>query len=61
MPACLIDELARHIAAYRPHAGKEDLVFTSPQGGPLRRSFEERVFKPAVRTTGVGEASLSTG
>jgi integrase len=52
-PAFWIDELARHIAAYRPHAGKEDLVFTSPQGGPLRRYVEERVFKPAVAKAGV--------
>ena len=56
MPAFLIDELARHIAVYRPDTGKDDLVFTSPQGGPLRRYFEERVFKPAVTKAGVAES-----
>ncbi len=55
VPAFLIEELARHIAAYRPYAGKDDLVFTSPQGGPLRRYFQERVFKPAVTKAGVAE------
>ena len=55
VPAFLIDELARHIAAYGANAGKEDLVFTSPQGAPLRRYFEERVFKPAVTKAGMAE------
>jgi integrase len=56
VPSFLIDELARHIAAHRPHAGKEDLLFTSPQCGPLRRYFEERIFRPAVAKTGVAES-----
>jgi len=48
VPAFLIDELARHISNHRPGTGPDDLVFTGAQGGPLRRSFEARTFKPAL-------------
>ncbi len=37
VPAFLVDELAGHLADNRPGAGPDDLVFTSPGGGPLRR------------------------
>jgi hypothetical protein len=47
------DELAHHLAAHRPGAGSADLVFTSPEGGPLRRYFAERVFNPAVKCAGL--------
>lgn len=48
LPTFLVDELAQHLAEHRPGATKEDLVFTAPQGGPVRRFFEARTFKPAV-------------
>jgi len=47
------DELAHHLAAHRPGAGSADLVFTSPEGGLLRRYFAERVFNPAVKGAGL--------
>ena len=52
IPTWLVDVLAQHIAAY---PGNNDLVFTAPAGGPLRRtSFRSRFWKPAVRSS-VGE------
>jgi integrase len=45
-PPFLIEELARHLAAYRPDADREDLVFVGPRGGTLRRRFGERRLSP---------------
>jgi len=56
VPSFLIDELAEHLAAHRPGTGLDDLVFTNPEGGPLRRYFAERVFNPAVKQAGLDEA-----
>jgi integrase len=56
LPAFLVDELAAHLAAHRPDAGLEDLVFLGPKGGILRRSFEARMFKPAVEAAGLPSA-----
>jgi integrase len=56
VPAFLIDELARHIGTHRPATGAEDLVFTAPHGGALRRSFEAQVFKQAVEAAGLDPA-----
>lgn len=53
LPGFLVDELAAHIAAHRPGAGPDALVFLGPKGGILRRSFEARVFKPAVEAAGL--------
>ena len=53
LPAFLVDELAAHLAAHRPGAGPDDLVFLGPKGGILRRSFEARMFKPAVEAAGL--------
>lgn len=53
VPQPLLDELAPHLAAYRPGAGPEALVFTGAKGMPLRRSFAARVFKPAVKRAGL--------
>jgi len=51
-PAFLADELAAHLAAY---PGRDRLVFTAPEGGPLRlHLFRRRVWYPAVRES-VGE------
>ena len=53
LPAPLVDVLAEHLAA-NP-ASDEGLVFTSPEGAPLRRNtFRRRVWVPAVRAS-VGE------
>jgi len=52
IPAWLVDVLAEHIATY---PGDDDLIFTAPAGGPLRRSsFRTRYWKPAVQSS-VGE------
>ena len=52
IPAWLVDVLAEHIATY---PGGDDLIFTAPAGGPLRRSsFRTRYWKPAVQSS-VGE------
>ncbi len=53
IPEPLVEELARHLATYRPGAGPGDLVFTGSRGMPLRRSFAARVFKPAVERSGL--------
>jgi integrase len=55
-PPFLIDELAGHLAEHRPGAGPDDLVFVGARGGPLRRSFEARFFKPAVERAGLDPA-----
>ncbi|MCH7586207.1 MAG: site-specific integrase [Acidobacteria bacterium] len=53
LPASLVDDLARHLAA--PSRDATDRVFTSPEGGPLRRrSFRQRFWIPAVKAS-VGE------
>jgi integrase len=52
-PPFLIDELARHLAAFRSGADREELVFVGPRGGILRRRFGERTFRPAVQRAGL--------
>jgi integrase len=53
LPASLVDDLARHLAAASHDS--TDRVFTSPEGGPLRRrGFRQRFWIPAVKTS-VGE------
>lgn len=45
-PPFLADELAAHLTA---HPGRDGLVFTAPEGGPLRlRLFRRRFWYPAV-------------
>lgn len=52
LPAFLVDILAAHIAEYPDPSG---LVFTSPEGGPIRQTnFRRRHWTPAVRAS-VGE------
>lgn len=53
VPPFLIDELARHLAAHRFTADREDLVFVGPRGGILRRRFGERALHPAVERAGL--------
>jgi integrase len=55
LAAFLVDELAAHVAAHRSGAGADDLVFLGPKGGILRRSFEARLFRPAVKEAGLPE------
>lgn len=50
LPRFLVDPLAEHIRDRRP----SDLVFTAPEGGPLRNSnFRRRVFDRAARAVGL--------
>lgn len=52
LPRFLTEALAAHLAAFPP--GPEGLVFTAPEGGPLRRSaFRPRVWLPATRGAGL--------
>lgn len=50
LPAFVRTELSIHLQG----KGPVDLLFTGPEGGPLRNSnFRQRVFDPAVRAAGV--------
>jgi Phage integrase family len=52
LPRFLCEQLAAYLAE-RPH-GPEDLVFTAPQGGPLReQKFVAGIFKPAAVQAGL--------
>jgi integrase len=54
MPPRLLDELSNYLGPRRND--REGLVFTSPQGGPLRHgNFYKSKFKPAVRAAGLPE------
>jgi integrase len=53
IPEVITADLASHIVTYAA-PGDDGLVFTSPEGHPLRRSnFCRRVWRPALRTTGL--------
>jgi integrase len=50
IPRFLVDELAAHVAG----KGRDELVFTAPNGGPLRNTnFRSRVFLPAAASVGL--------
>ncbi len=50
VPRSLVDDLAALAAG----KGGEDLLFTAPEGGPLRlMNFRRRVFDPAARAAGL--------
>jgi integrase len=50
IPRFLVDELAAHVAGKR----RDALVFTAPNGGPLRNTnFRPRVFTPAAESVGL--------
>jgi len=52
LPSFLVEELAQHLAAYRDESG---LIFTAPEGGPMRHiNLRHRTWLPAVRES-VGE------
>jgi integrase len=46
VPQFVVEELARHAAAYQRSG--DELLFVGPKGGALRRSFAARTFTPAV-------------
>ena len=49
VPSFLVEVLARHLAV---HADGSGLVFSAPNGGPIRRSnFRRRVWLPAVEAS----------
>ncbi len=49
LPRAVVDELALHLEKWP----SENLVFTAPEGGPLRvPAFRQRFWKPATRATG---------
>jgi integrase len=50
IPRFLGELLAEHLATY---PSNDDYVFTSLKGGPLRRSFYPRHYKPAVERAGL--------
>jgi integrase len=51
LPRFVVEELAAHLG--RP-SGLEALVFTAPQGGPLRLpAFRARAWRPATRAAGL--------
>jgi integrase len=54
MPGFLRDELAA-LLAERPGEDPDALVFTAPEGGPLRSCWRRRFWKPAVRKAGLPE------
>jgi integrase len=58
LPRPVAEELAGHLAAY---AGPEPdaLVFTAPEGGPLRvNAFRARAWRPAVAAAGLGQLRI---
>jgi integrase len=57
IPRFLVDELASHLAGKRP----DELVFTAPNGGPLRNTnFRSRVFLPAAASVGLAGVTRTT-
>jgi integrase len=52
VPASVMDELADHIDGLQP----DDLVFTAPEGGPVRLGlWRKRVWQKATIATGLGK------
>jgi len=53
MPRFVAEELSTHLAGRAP-AEPRDLVFTGPEGAPLRRKhFRSRVWVPTVKRAGM--------
>jgi integrase len=56
LPQFLADELKPHIT----DRGPDELLFTAPQGGPLRaHNFRRRMFDPAVKAAGLDHLQLT--
>lgn len=55
LPPTVIREIMRNLEGKSP----DDLIFTAPEGGPLRRTlFAKRFWKPALRNAGLPPAGL---
>jgi integrase len=52
VPDFLLAELAAHLDR-RGRPAQDELLFTGPKGGLMRRSFAARVFAPAVKEAGL--------
>lgn len=56
IPRFLVEELKHYVEK----RGDEELLFTAPQGGPLRaRNFRQRFFAPAVTQAGLGHLKVT--
>ncbi|MGW5086529.1 tyrosine-type recombinase/integrase [Streptomyces coelicoflavus] len=56
IPRFLAEELKPHVE----RRDDEELLFTAPQGGPLRaRNFRQRFFAPAVTRAGLGHLKVT--
>ncbi|MEV0368377.1 tyrosine-type recombinase/integrase [Streptomyces sp. NPDC050636] len=56
IPRFLVEELKPHVE----DRGEDELLFTAPQGGPLRaRNFRQRFFAPAAIKAGLGHLKLT--
>ncbi len=55
LPSVVVDALARHLTSYRP--GQHGLVFTTEQGGPIRRTSFSTIWRPAAKTAGLPDGS----
>ncbi|MFC5895459.1 tyrosine-type recombinase/integrase [Streptomyces ramulosus] len=56
IPRFLVEELRLHVDG----RGESELLFTAPQGGPLRaRNFRQRFFAPAVTKADLGHLKLT--
>jgi integrase len=53
VPPTLVVEIERHVRTFRADAERDELVFTGPRGGVLRRHFLPRVLKPAAEKVGL--------
>jgi integrase len=52
LPAAVVPTVRQHLAWW-VKADDDALVFTSPEGMPLRRNFRKRVWLPALRAAGL--------
>ncbi|MVO86639.1 tyrosine-type recombinase/integrase [Streptomyces sp. p1417] len=56
----LLATVADEVAPLATMAGRAGLVFTAPEGGPLRYSnFRSRFFDPAVKAAGLGDLGVT--
>jgi integrase len=52
LPAAILPVVRQHMA-WLVKSDDDALVFTSPEGAPLRRNFRQRVWLPALRAAGL--------
>ena len=59
MPSSLVTPMTLHLAQRRLESTPDDLLFVSPQGGPLRYpNFRNRVFAPACKRIGLNSVTF---